>query len=192
MAGRPVKYDPAFDLTVERMTGHALSGGVSIGGAQPRKGQFMNPRLRRTIEKMAKRLGITAKRKWTDYELWGAIYERTKGGVQRPSDLVAGDPFCLFVTGICDQGHAPWKMTIVAKKDGGVFMDEGEAKEKLAEIRENFPVCDATLPSGDACKKEVGQFSVDMTRMSVFERAERDRAKAWEVERERRAASRLA
>lgn len=176
MPARPVAYDPAMDATVERMTGHALSPSVSVGGERPRKGQFMNPGLRRTVEKMAKRLGITPKRSWTDFELWGRIYERTKGGVQRPTDVVVGDPFCLFLTGYCDHGHAPYEATIVAQKDGGVPMDEHEGKEKLAEMKRTFPACDATLASGDPCGQPFHTWSADMTRMSVFRDKKRAQA----------------
>ena len=177
MPARPVAYDPAMDATVERLTGHALSESVSVGGTRPRKGQFMDRRTRKTIEKLAKRLGITPKPTWTDFELWGHIYERTRGGIQRTSDTVLGDPFCLFVTGYCDDGHDPHKMTLVAKKPGGVAFEEMEGKKEAQRIRENFPPCEATLPSGEPCGKTLHRWMVDMTRMSVFQDAERERAR---------------
>lgn len=177
MPARPVVYDPAMDATVERMTGHALSESASVGGTPPRKGQFMDRRMRRTIEKLAKRLGVTPKPSWSDFELWGHIYERTKGGIARTSDTVLGDPFCLFVTGYCDEGHQPHAMTLVAKKPGGVAFEETEGKDEAARMKDRFPPCEATLPSGEACGKRQAHWMVDMTRMSVFQDAERARAR---------------
>lgn len=190
MPARRVTYDPAMDVTIERMTGHAVDPSISFGGARPRRGQFMHWDQRCTIEDLAERLGIGVQRQvkakrhrqgtskyptWTDSDLWGAIYEKTRGGIQRPTDVVVGDPFCLFLTGYCEEGHAPYEATIVAQKDGGVPMDEHEGKEKLAEMKATFPVCDATLPSGQACGKPFHCWSSDMTRMSTFREKQKSR-----------------
>lgn len=174
MPGRPVVYDPAMDLTIERMTGKALDPSMSIDGTPPRRGQFLNSRQREEIEKLAKRLGLTPSPKWSDYKLWGHIYEKTKGGVQRPSDRILDDPFALFVRGLCDDGHAPYETILVAEAPGGVAMDEGEAKRQQAILKAQAPPCEATMPTGRMCGKPFGQWSSTMTRRSVFEENDRE------------------
>lgn len=197
MPARRVVYDPAWDAQLERLTGEMLSPSVSVGGTRAR-GLFRHRRMfdrdqRLQIEALAIRLGIEPQiegptwltvttpldavsvfPRWNDYELFGAVVERTKDGVQRTTDAVPGDPFCLFLTGTCADGHAPWETTVVGMKDGGVAMDEHEGKEQLAQMRANFPVCDATLPSGDPCGKPFATWSSDMTRMSVFRAKRRE------------------
>lgn len=199
MPARRVVYDPTWDAQLERLTGEALSPSVSVGGVSAR-GLFRRRRMfdrdqRLQMEALAIRLGIEPQiegptwltvttpldavsvfPRWNDYELFGAIVERTKAGVQRTTDLVPGDPFCLFLTGYCDDGHPEYETTIVAKKDGGIALDEHEGKEQLAQMRAAFPPCDATLPSGDPCGKPFKRWSSDMTRMSVY----REKRKALE------------
>ena len=124
--------------------------------------------VQRQVKAKRHRQGVSKYPTWTDSDLWGAIYEKTKAGIQRPTDVVIGDPFCLFLTGYCDQGHDPYEVTHVAKKDGGIPIDEAEGKAELARMKAAFPVCDATLASGEPCTKPFHSWSADMTRMSAY------------------------
>lgn len=180
MPARPL-YDPEWDATLERFTGTALSPNVTIDPKVPhgrnvfaRHRGFMGRRLRRTIERMAEHLGVTVNKRWSDFELWGAIYEHTRAGVQRTTDMLAGDPFILALTGYCSTGHAPWKATLIAQRHDGGPIGEKEGKDRLAYMKRTLmPTCDHPMGDGQPCGKPLHSYSSDMTRRSAYEAAER-------------------
>ena len=150
---------------------------MSMPNPDPRVGSHLNRTRRRAMSAMAKACGIDPnKYGWEPAgigKLWGEISEAIAGGVQHPSEPVIGDPFAVFVTGICQNldshpTHLERRQTAVVKTGQRVDQFEGERIIAYLKAQENVNTC-------DVCHRPFTVWSTDNTRVSTF--AAQDKAR---------------
>lgn len=97
--------------------------------------------------------------------LWNEISRYiAEGGVATPSDKIDGDPFAVFVTGICTekhQGKGQYAQTAVVKT--GHRVDQFEAEKIIAHLK-----AQANVNTCELCGESIGTWQCDVTRISTF------------------------
>lgn len=119
---------------------------------------------RRAMEIMARSFGIEPAKYPDNRVLWGIVSEAMAGGVKRTQDPVVGDPFAVFLTGICTDMHEGkgWhKQTVVVKT--GEMVDQAEGDKIIAYLKaqDNVKIC-------EGCGKKIDTWQTDNTRISTF------------------------
>ena len=95
---------------------------------------------------------------------WNVVSEAMAGGVQTPSDIIEGDPFAFFVTGICQRHHEGtsinaegveehegklwYKQTAVIKTGHRIDQDEAEKMLAFLKAEDNVRLC-------EICREEI-------------------------------------
>jgi hypothetical protein len=137
-------------------------------------GPHLRRKARRAMRAMALACDIDVER--PEYQdplvLWDEIKTRIGSGIPRANTNVIGDPFCLFLTGICDKHPEPWEQTAVIKSPHGGLIDEAEGRRMLEYLKDQPDV-----NTCEQCGDPITTWRSDMTRMSVRQDAER-RARA--------------
>jgi hypothetical protein len=96
--------------------------------------------------------------------LYNLIGEAISGGVQTASDSILGDPFGVFVTGICRNPHDGkgdnWQTAVVKT---GHRVDQPEAEKIIAYLKgqQNVNTC-------DVCGSTIDVWQCDVTRFETF------------------------
>jgi len=110
-------------------------------------------------------------------KLWAKISDAMAGGVAHPSDPIIGDPFAVFLTGICQNiaahpSHLERRQTAVVKT--GHRVDQAEAERILAYLKaqENVYTC-------DICQGRITTWQSDNTRVSTFAAQDRKRIQTF-------------
>lgn len=152
---------------------------------------------RRALHALAASMRVDVSKCKNTLDIWKALTERIESGVQNPRDPILGDPFAVFVTGICADGHPLHRQTAVHKT--GHMLDEFECKKVIEYLKHQDPVrhCDAQVESGGGCQcpspedatgfcrrcdrtidpgecgKPITTWQTDHTRISTFEASAR-------------------
>ena len=96
--------------------------------------------------------------------LWNEVSEAIAGGVPQTSAHIEGDPFAVFVTGICQadhEGKGPYKQTAVVKTGAMVDQEEGERIFAYLKAQPNVHLC-------EVCGERITTWQLDNTRVSTF------------------------
>jgi hypothetical protein len=97
-------------------------------------------------------------------QLWNAVSEVIQGGVQTTQDPIIGDPFAVFLTGICKEMHEGkgwYKQTSVIKTGHRVDQKEAEKMQAYLKAQDNVRLC-------EDCGSEITTWSLEVTRVSTF------------------------
>ena len=108
---------------------------------------------------------------------WNLVGEAMSGGVQSTSEIVEGDPFAFFYTGVCQRHHEGtsitaegveehegelwYKQTAVIKTGHRIDQDEAEKMIAFLRAEDNIKYC-------EICKEEITTFSAEINRVSAF------------------------
>lgn len=133
-------------------------------GLQP----HYNRKRRRAMAQMARACDIDPT-KFADtpegnLKLWNTISEAIAEGVKRTADPIVGDPFAVFLTGICQADHdgkGDYRQTAVVKTGTMVDQTEGEKIIAFLKAQDNVNTC-------EACGERIHVWQADNTRVSTF------------------------
>jgi len=96
--------------------------------------------------------------------LWTEVSEAIAGGVPSAATPIPGDPFAIFLTGICRQPHGtkgPHEQTAVVKTGHRVDQAEGEKILAYLKAQQNVNTC-------EVCGDRIVIWQADNTRVSTF------------------------
>lgn len=102
--------------------------------------------------------------------LWDEVAERMAGGVGDPSTPILGDPFGVFLTGICQRPHEGkgWRrQTAVVKTGARVDQTEGEKIIAHLKAQPDVNLC-------ETCGGAITTWQADNTRISTFAAQEKE------------------
>lgn len=102
--------------------------------------------------------------------LWAEVGEAIAGGVPSASSSVQGDPFAVFVTGICladHSGRGPLRQTAVVKT--GERVDEVVGRRIVAHLQAQEAVSHC-----EVCGEPIHTWQSDHTRISTFAAQEKE------------------
>lgn len=107
---------------------------------------------RRALRALAQAMRIDLTKCKSTIDVWKALTEKVESGIGNPRDPIVGDPFGVFVTGKCWDGHDKWEQIAVHKT--GHMVDEFEAKKIANFLKHEDPVrhCDCPVESGGGCQ----------------------------------------